>query len=88
MDYQVSSGEVLEGDDLNINITANTTLFKQFGEFDLFATYDNENYDITFESAKATVKISNLEITILSCGGALLIALAILIPVIKKRKRY
>jgi len=87
-DYTVTSGEVLEGDDLNINITANATLFKQFGEFDLFATYDNSNYDITFESAKATVTISTLEIVIISIGGVLLVGLAILIPILKKRRRY
>lgn len=87
-DYTVSSGEVLEGDDLNINITANATLLKQFGEFDLFATYDNSNYDITFESAKANVKISTMEIVIISIGGILLIGLAILIPILKKRRRY
>ena len=86
--YTVSEGEVLAGDNLNVNITADMSLFNQFGTFNLYATYDNNNYDVTFKTNQATVSISTLEIVIISVGGAIIITILSVLVTIKRRKRY
>lgn len=84
--YQIIDGVLLNNDVLNINITADTSLFKQFGTFALYATYDNDNYDITFEKAEVTINVATWEI--IALAGICVAILGLIILKIKRRRRY
>ncbi len=88
-DYDLMAGSVVNGDELNIKLHTNATALSFAGDYDLIATYNNENYDITFTDATLTLEFSYVDALIIVVPAlvVILIATIILIIVIKHKNK-
>lgn len=57
--YQVS-GDYVEGDELNIELSTTATNTSPIGEYDIVASYNNDNYDATLVKGKYTITKADL----------------------------
>ena len=57
--YQVS-GDYVEGDELNIELSTTATNTSPIGEYDIVASYSNDNYDATLVKGKYTITKADL----------------------------
>lgn len=88
-DYDIMSGTVVNNDELNIVLHTNASALSLAGNYDLIATYSNDNYDITFTDAELTVEFSYVDVVIITVPiivVGLISTFAILI-LIKRKKR-
>lgn len=88
-DYDLIAGSVVNNDELDIELYTNATVLSFAGNYELMATYDNENYDITFTDATLTIEFSYVDVLIIVVPSviAILVATIILIVVIKRRNK-
>jgi len=88
-DYDIMSGSVISGDELNIKLHTNATSFSFAGDYDISATYLNSNYDITFTEATLTLEFSYIDALMILIPAVVLILVAtiILVIVIKRKNR-
>ena len=86
-DYDIMSGSVVNGDVLNIVLFTDATNFSFAGDYELMATYANENYDITFTDATLTVEFSYIDALMIVTPAIIVILVAtIILAIIIKRK--
>ena len=76
------SGSIVGDDNLNITLTTNATAMSFAGDYDIIATYLNENYDITFTDATLTLEFSYVDALMILVPTAILILVATLVLVI------
>lgn len=87
-DYDILSGTVINDDDLNIELYSNVSALSLAGNYDLMATYSNDNYEITFTDADLTVEFSYVDVIIISTPILVLIIVGtIVVLIILKRKK-
>lgn len=61
-DYSFTSGEVVNGDTLNIKLKTDFDRYMTFwGEIEIYGEFSNSNYDVTFENGILTVEVSNYD---------------------------
>ena len=65
-DYIITSGMLLEGDDLKLTISTTAQEFSGVGEYEITATYDNKNYNCTITNGVYTINKRELVIKILN----------------------
>ncbi len=89
--YEIVEGSVANNDDLNIEITSNANWYSNIGsEFELTANSSNNNYEIEFINATATMRISFTDYALIAVAIGLLILLVALIirrRIMKKRRQ-
>ena len=77
-DYEVVEGSIVNGDNLNIVISSSANWYSNIGsEFELTATFSNENYDVEFIGGVVTIQISTTDIFIIIVAVGLFILLII-----------
>lgn len=87
-DYDILSGTVVNDDDLNIELYSNVSALSLAGNYDLMATYSNDNYEITFTDADLTVEFSYVDVIIILTPILVLIIVGtIVVLIILKRKK-
>lgn len=88
-DYDLMSGSVVMGDELNIKLYTNATAFSFAGDYELMASYANENYDITFTDATLTLEFSYVDALMIVVPTLIIIFIAtlILVVVIKRKNK-
>ena len=88
-DYDIMSGSVVAGDELNVMLFTNATNFSFAGDYELMATYANENYDITFTEATLTVEFSYIDALMIVVPAivVILVASTILTIIIKRKNK-
>lgn len=86
-DYDIMSGTVVNNDELNIVLHSTASKLSLAGNYDLTATYSNDNYDITFTEAKLTVEFSYVDVIIITVPVVVIGLIAtIVVLVFVKRK--
>ncbi len=60
--YEVVSGKIINRDNLNIRLYSDATERSLVGEYGLFATYNNSNYNVSFVTAKLVVVPRNITV--------------------------
>ena len=81
-DYDIMSGSIVGDDNLNISLTTNATSMSFAGDYDIIATYLNENYDITFTDATLTLEFSYVDALMILVPTAILVLVATLVLVV------
>ncbi len=61
-EYEVTKGEIVNGDDLNITLHSSIGQRSNVGEYELFAVYSNANYDASFITSVLTIDARNISI--------------------------
>lgn len=82
--YEVVDGEVVGDDDIGVKQKTNAKRFNFAGTYKLYGECVNDNYEIEFENAELTLKVSFFDYTYI---GILIIVCIIIFRVIKKSKR-
>lgn len=86
-DYDIMAGSVVNGDELNIKLQTNATALSFAGDYELIATYNNDNYDITFTDATLTLEFSYVDALMIVVPTVVVILVAsIILAVLIKRK--
>ena len=86
-DYDIMAGSVVNGDELNIKLQTNATALSFAGDYELIATYNNDNYDITFTDATLTLEFSYVDALMIVVPTLVVILVAsIILAVLIKRK--
>lgn len=81
-DYDIMSGSIVGDDNLNITLTTNATAMSFAGDYDIIATYLNENYDVTFTNATLTLEFSYVDALMILVPTAILVLVATLVLVV------
>ncbi|MBQ8615546.1 MAG: hypothetical protein IJ415_03160, partial [Clostridia bacterium] len=82
--YEIVEGEIVEGDDLELEIYSKAKMFSVMGNYKLMAKFDNDNYDVKIINGNLFLNISFIDIAVitLSCGFIAFI----IVKVVKHRK--
>ena len=77
-DFEVVEGVIVNEDNLNIVISSSANWYSNIGsQFDLTATYNNENYDVEFIGGIVTINISTTDIIAIIIVIGLLVMLIV-----------
>jgi len=87
-DYDIISGSVVNKDNLNVELHTDANVLTFTGEHDIYATYNNSNYDVKFINATLTIKFSVTDALIITLIATLLITTisTIVFVIIMKKK--
>ena len=84
--YELVEGEIINPSTFSITPSTDAHMFSIMGNYDLTATCNDPNYDVTFINAKVRLKVSILDFVFIAAGVGLITGVAILIIKIKKKK--
>ena len=82
--YQIIDGEIVDGDELNIELYSKAKMFSMIGNYVLKAKYSNENYEVVFVEGNLFVNISFIDVALIIVFVGVITL--IVIKVVKKKK--
>ena len=84
--YEIIEGTIANNDNLNIFIYSDINILSFAGKYKLAATYNNKNYDITFENAQLNLQFYIYEIIVISIP-VIILGIVTTVIIIKRRNR-
>ncbi len=82
--YSVLEGEILAGDDLDLELYTNAERFSMMGKYSIKAHYNNANYDIKIIEGKLFLNISFVDVAVVVLVAG--ITAFIIVKIVKRKK--
>ena len=85
--YKVIAGEVIEGDDLQLDVKTNAGFLSLMGNYTLTATSENTNYEVNITDGELTINFSFLSFVIVFAPIALIAGIVLTVFFVQRKKK-